>query len=78
MCIRDRSIAPSCFASKTVSDVRLYAENFNITDDINLNYDDAITRASAALLAQRTMTVSYTHLDVYKRQFVTYEKLPKT
>ena len=32
-----------------------YAENFNITDDINLNYDDAITRASAALLAQRTM-----------------------
>ena len=32
-----------------------YAENFNITDDINLNYDDTITRASAALLAQRTM-----------------------
>ena len=26
-----------------------------LQDDINLNYDDTITRASAALLAQRTM-----------------------
>ena len=26
-----------------------YAENFNITDDINLNYDDTITRASCII-----------------------------
>ena len=32
-----------------------YAEDFSITDDINLDYDDVITRASAALLAKRTI-----------------------
>ena len=66
MCIRDRYIvlpAIVCFV------VPFFLASFNkvFKGDIESNKLDIDERA-VKLLSSRTMPVSYTHLDVYKRQ----------